>query len=129
MTRRSVRPPIARDERAESAARAIAVAWLTVLDSGFYAKAWGSASPILTKRTSASEFSRMAKGIRDSKGRQIGRRVLSTFARTHVKGLPHGSYVVLDFESKFEKAAGVVERVTTALDEDGVWRVMSYSMY
>jgi hypothetical protein len=39
---------------------------------------------------------------------------------------PDGSYVVLQFETRFEHKAAAVETVTSMLDRDGVWRVAGY---
>lgn len=42
---------------------------------------------------------------------------------TSLTGAPDGQYVVIQFESSFEKKKSVIETVTPMLDQDGQWRV------
>jgi hypothetical protein len=41
-------------------------------------------------------------------------------------GAPDGEYVVIQFESSFEKKKSAVETVTPMLEKDGKWRVSGY---
>jgi hypothetical protein len=42
---------------------------------------------------------------------------------TSLTGAPDGQYVVIQFESSFEKKKSLIETVTPMLDQDGQWRV------
>lgn len=39
---------------------------------------------------------------------------------------PEGKYVVVQFDTVFEKKAGAVETAAMMLDADGAWRVSGY---
>lgn len=118
-----------RDEKAEAAARASAVAWLARMDKSLDGEAWATASPQFRSRVASVDFEKMAATIRASKGRVTERTPLSALARTWVKGYPDGSYVAFDYVSRFSSAGQVVERISMVLDKDGAWRVIGYSLY
>jgi len=41
-------------------------------------------------------------------------------------GAPDGEYVVIQYETEFEKKASAVETVTPERDKNGTWRVSGY---
>ena len=41
-------------------------------------------------------------------------------------GAPDGEYVILQFETTFEKKKAAIETVTPMKDKDGKWRVAGY---
>jgi hypothetical protein len=41
-------------------------------------------------------------------------------------GAPDGEYVILQFETSFEKKKAAIETVTPTKDKDGQWRVAGY---
>jgi hypothetical protein len=43
--------------------------------------------------------------------------------RTSVPGAPDGQYVLLRYDTRFEKKKEALETVVTMLDTDGSWRV------
>lgn len=45
---------------------------------------------------------------------------------TSLPGVPDGQYVVIFFNSSFEKKKEGVETITPMLDKDGIWRVSGY---
>jgi hypothetical protein len=49
----------------------------------------------------------------------------ATYSKT-LPGAPDGEYVVIQYESSFERKQSAVETVTPMLDKDGKWRVSGY---
>jgi hypothetical protein len=45
---------------------------------------------------------------------------------TSVPGAPDGQYVLIQFETVFEKKAQSIETITPMLDADRTWRVSGY---
>jgi hypothetical protein len=41
-------------------------------------------------------------------------------------GAPDGEYVVIQYETSFEKKAFAIETVTPSFEKDGIWRVSGY---
>jgi len=49
----------------------------------------------------------------------------ATYTKT-LPGAPDGEYVVLQFNSSYDKKADAIETVVATLDADGQWRVGGY---
>jgi hypothetical protein len=56
----------------------------------------------------------------------LARRVTSRQFSEKLPGAPDGKYVIILWETVFERKASAVETVTPMLDPDGVWRVSGY---
>jgi uncharacterized protein DUF4019 len=52
--------------------------------------------------------------------------VKSTTSSKTMPGAPDGDYVLLQFNTTFERKAAAVETVTMVREADGVWRVVGY---
>jgi predicted SnoaL-like aldol condensation-catalyzing enzyme len=66
--------------------------------------------------------------VRAPLGKVVSRKAYSKKYSESLPGAPDGKYVVIQYESSFEKKKAAVETVTAALDEDGRWRVSGYFM-
>lgn len=67
-----------------------------------------------------------AAGVRTPLDKLTSRKVKSREYTEKIPGGPDGKYVVIQFDSVFEKKASAVETVTPMLDPDGAWRVSGY---
>ena len=56
----------------------------------------------------------------------LKRSVKSKQYATSLPGAPDGEYVVIQYETSFEKKKSAIETVTPMLDKDGKWRVSGY---
>jgi DUF4097 and DUF4098 domain-containing protein YvlB len=110
----------------ESAAVEAAMGWLKHTDAGDYQKGWEEAAGFLKGAVSKEAFAQSVGGIRGPLGKVISRKVKSKQYMTQVPGAPDGEYVMIQFETVFEKKKSAVETVTPMLDADGVWRVSGY---
>jgi hypothetical protein len=110
----------------EKAAQAAAEAWLSLVDAGNYGQSWTEAADVFKKRVDQAAWERTAEGVRDSLGTMRSRRRRSAQYATSLPGAPDGEYVVLQFDTSFEKKSAGVETVTPMKDPDGHWRVSGY---
>jgi hypothetical protein len=56
----------------------------------------------------------------------VARKLKSKQYTKTLPGLPDGEYVVIQYETMFEKKQSAIETVTPMLDKDGKWRVSGY---
>ena len=59
-------------------------------------------------------------------GKALSRKLRGATYRTEVPGAPPGEYVVLQYDTQFEKLAGATETITPMREKSGVWRVSGY---
>lgn len=72
------------------------------------------------------QWKQAAAGVRAPLGKLVSRKVKSRVYTEQLPGAPDGKYVVIEFETVFEKKTSAVETVTPMLDPDGLWRVSGY---
>jgi len=65
-------------------------------------------------------------GVSPPLGKVVSRKLRSRQYSEKLPGAPDGKYVVIQYETVFEKKASAVETITPMLDPDGVWRVSGY---
>jgi len=110
------------EQAAESAARA----WLALVDAGNYAQSWTDAATLFKKVVDQPAWQKQLDGVRPPLGNVLSRKTASRKYTKTVPGGPDGEYVILSFETSFEKKRSAVETVTPMKDPDGTWRVSGY---
>jgi hypothetical protein len=111
---------------ADAAASRAAERWLALVDAGQYEQSWRQASGLFRAKVSAAQWEQAVRSARDPLGGLVSRRLVkSQFTRT-LPGAPDGEYVVLQYETEFEKKKVARETVTPMKDSDGAWRVAGY---
>lgn len=111
---------------AERAAQQAAIQWLASVDEGQYGASWDEASSLFKNAISRSDWEKALQGVRAPLGSLKSRKLKSsTFTRT-LPGAPDGEYVVLQYQTEFERKASAVETVTPERDKKGIWRVSGY---
>ena len=119
-------PARAADDAAVAAAQGAARGWLALVDGGTYGQSWDHAATYFRGAIGKADWERKIAGARRPLGRVLDRRLKSaTFART-LPGAPDGEYVVIQYDTRFEKKAAAVETVTPMREPDGAWRVAGY---
>jgi len=108
------------------AARTAAAEWLKLLDSGELDASWAQAASLFKRAVTGAQWANAARGVREPLGPLKQRREKSAQQARTLPGAPDGEYVLLQFESSFERKAAAVETVTLMLDADGRWRVAGY---
>jgi len=118
----------AAEPRAEETAQAPAMEWLTLVDKGKYVECGEKMSPGFKKEVSKRKWKSTIKKIRGPVGKCVSRKLKSGEYLKELPGAPEGEYVVLQYESAFERKPAATEKVTLILGQDLVWRVSSYAV-
>ena len=118
--------PAFADEAAEIRALEASDMWLKLSDSGRYSESWETAAELFRNAISKEQWSQSLNGVRKPLGKVLKRSVKSKQYATSLPGAPDGEYVVIQYETSFEKKKSSIETVTPMLEKDGKWRVSGY---
>jgi hypothetical protein len=110
----------------EKAAVASAERWLGLVDHGKYAESWKEAASLFRNAINQGQWEQTLQAVRKPLGTLVTRKLKTMTYRTSLPGAPDGEYVVIKFESSFEKKKSAVETVTPMMDQDSRWRVSGY---
>ncbi len=116
-------------QASENQAIEAATAWLALVDRGDYEKSWQETSTLFKKTVTIGQWTAAVKNARETLGDVVSRKLSSSEEHTSLPGVPDGSYIILFFDSSFEKKEKGLETVTTMLDTDGRWRVSGYFVH
>ena len=109
----------------EQAAVTAAKAWLALVDKGQVGQAWESSASFMKAAAPKQQFINQVKPIRDAFGKVLSRNLKSKQFTRSVPGAPDGEYVIIQFDTVFEKKKDAVETITPMKDK-GQWRVSGY---
>lgn len=118
----SAAPP---DSDPVTAAQVAAKAWLADTDAGRWGASWDHAAELLRKAVSKADWEKAVAAARGPQGAVKSRTLQSATYTKTLPGAPDGEYVVIQYDTKFEKASGV-EMVTPMREKDGSWKVSGY---
>lgn len=110
----------------ERSAVAVAERWLVMVDEGKYRESWEAAAEYFRTAVKQEQWVESLQAVRKPLGKLISRKVKSKSYKTSLPGAPDGEYVVIQFETSFEKKKFAIETVTPMIDKDGKWRVSGY---
>jgi hypothetical protein len=110
----------------EVAAQSAADVWLAIVDDARYEPAYLSTAGIFQKLVGKEQWVKIATAGRALVGKVRVRNVKDSKFSTTMPGAPDGQYVVVHYDTAFEKKPGAVETVTVVLDADGQWKVCGY---
>ena len=118
--------PLKANEVAEKAAIAAAGAWLSLVDEGNYAESWNQASGLFKAAVTNDQWQQSLKAVRLPLGKVLVRELKSKQYTKTLPGVPDGEYLIIQYETKFEKKQSAIETITPMSDKDGKWRVSGY---
>jgi hypothetical protein len=107
-------------------ASAAADAWLEHVDAGDEGAGWRGTSSLFRQMVSEEQWAESHGRVTAVLGRPLERELRGTEHRTSVPGAPDGHYVLLTYDTRFERKRAAVETVVAMLDGDGAWRVGGY---
>jgi hypothetical protein len=110
----------------EKAAVAAAEKWLSLIDGDKYGESWKEAAEFFRNAVKQGQWEQSMQSMRKPLGKLVSRQVKSKTYSTSLPGAPDGEYVVIQFETSFEKKKSAVETVTPMMQKDGQWRVSGY---
>ena len=110
----------------EKIAQQAAESWLELVDSDKYDESWNEVASAFKAAISKEDWKAAIQAARNPLGKKKTRKLKEATYTKSIEGAPEGEYVVLQYESSFEKQDQVTESVTPMLDKDGKWRVSGY---
>jgi hypothetical protein len=113
------------DKDKEAKATAAAMEFLQLVDSGEYAESWDRAATLMEEKVTRDEWVEKLTGARARSGALVERKEKSASYSTTAQDSPDGEYILLIYESRFQKTESIEEYVTVML-EDGRWKVAGY---
>jgi len=113
------------DEQTDQAVAA-AKTWLGLVDTKQYKESWAEAAPFFKERVKEEEWGKMIASVRGPFGDLKSRELIGAQYTNALPGAPDGEYVVIQFQTSFQKKAESVETITPMKDGQGVWRVSGY---
>ena len=99
--------------------------WLTLIDQGRYGASWEAAAPMFQEAMSRHRWETTLPGARDPLGQPVTRKMRQADFTTTVPNAPPGEYVVIQFDTRFEKRPATTEIVTPMKVGDR-WLVSGY---
>jgi len=112
----------------EEAGRAAAEEWLTLVDAGKYLDGWQKLDVAFGKKVGKKTWTSSLTDIRTRAGKLASRKFKSAEYTKELPGAPEGEYVIVQYDSAFEKKKAATEKVTLILGRDLYWRVAGYSV-
>jgi hypothetical protein len=110
----------------EKAATDAATEWLMLVDSGQYAESWFQSASAFRDRVSKEQWKNAMDTARAPLGKVQVRQPKSATYATTIPNAPLGEYVVILYETSFERVPGMIETVTPMRGKDGKWKVSGY---
>jgi len=111
---------------AEKAALECAQTWLALVDTEKYAESWDQTAELLRAAVTKEQWDKALQGIKKPLGKMRSRKLRSKKYTTTAPGAPDGQYVIIQYQTRFERKTVAIETVTPMLDKDGKWRVSGY---
>ncbi len=119
--------PNTTEEALRESAKA-AESWLHLIDQEKYDSSWGAGSQTFKLTVPQKNWVMLMNNVRKPMGKFSERKLLEQRTAKDPKGLPKGDYMVVFFDSSFEKKGKAHELVTLIQETDGQWRVLTYQI-
>jgi len=114
------------EEASLATAIASGSAWLTLVDQGKFGESWDVAAEIFRIGVPREKWIDAVGAVRGPFGKLVSRKSKATEAKSALPGAPDGQYVVMQFDSSFEKKQVAVETLTVRQEADGAWKAAGY---
>jgi hypothetical protein len=109
-----------------SEAMAAADKWLYLVDVGRGRDAYAAAAESFRKGVEQTKWEVAADTVRNTLGGVVGRKLRTAHYTRTLPGAPEGEYLLIYFDTRFDKKALATELVTCEREKDGAWRVGGY---
>ena len=114
------------EEKPEAAAQKSAESWLAVVDAGSYGESWEQMSTAAKSQVTKEQWVGALQQNRQPLGKMQSRKLASAQYSENPPNAPAGKYVVIQYQTAFEKMPSITETIVPMLDKDGQWRVSGY---
>lgn len=113
-------------EESAKAAEKAGTGWLNLVDNEKYPEAWQEFSTFFKERMNLEKWKEQIQSARSIFGKFGNRKLKAATPAKTLPGAPDGDYVVLQYDTSFEKKKSALETVTLTLEKDGKWKVVGY---
>ena len=120
-----VRKTLAGESETDAAKKA-ADAWLILIDSGKYSESWDQSAQMFKEHVTKEQWTSALNSVRSPLGNLESRELRTANYTKTLPGASSGDYVVIQFDTNFEKKKSSVETVTSTKEKDGQWRVTGF---
>ncbi len=103
-----------------------AVSWLAITDSTEYDRSWEQTGEIFQEALSKDQWKVKLEKTRAPLGAVRSREFKTAKAARSLPGAPEGQYMVIQYETEFERSPKMIETVTVIQEDEGAWRVVGY---
>jgi opacity protein-like surface antigen len=104
-----------------------AQSWLASIDAGQYQQGWEDAADSLRVGATREQWEKKLRRARDDRGPVLSRQVKhAKFTKSSYSD--PGTFVEIQFETRFEKHPASRESVSAIRSMDGSWKVSSYTI-
>jgi Protein of unknown function (DUF4019) len=110
----------------EKAATDAATQWLALIDSGQYPESWFQASSDFRGAASKEQWIHALNTVRMPLGKLVSRQLKSATYTTKLPNVHTGEYVVIQYDTSYEKAVGMNETLVMMLEKNGSWKADGY---
>lgn len=102
--------------------------YVNLLDQGRYGESWDRGSVLFQHTISKKEWNTALTLARKRLGPVRSRTLKDERPAWDPKGLPKGPYMVVEYNTSFQRAPNSGELLTLRRDEDGKWKVLTYKV-
>lgn len=125
--------PAKKDAQPQQAAWVIEAAraandYVETIDKELYAKSWNKGDQIFQHTISQNEWANALTQNRKPLGKVISRKLKDERLAMDPQGLPKGAYMVVEYQTSFERAPHSGEVLTLRHDDNGDWKVLTYQV-
>ncbi len=106
----------------------VAKKYVETIDAGKYAESWQMGDAIFQRTASSNEWSLALSASRGRLGAVKLRTLKDEKPAWNPAGLPPGAYMVVEYNTAFDRAPNSGELLTLRQGEDGKWRVLTYQV-
>jgi hypothetical protein len=116
----------AAEELETQQAMEVAREWLDLVDGARFGDAWDGAGAIFRGAVEREKWEIAATQARGAAGGLISRKLRTAAFTRKLANAPDGDYVVIHYDTRFERQGLASETLTTGREKDGRWRVVGY---
>ena len=113
-------------ESKEVAATNFAGTWLLLVDDGKYDQGWKETSASFQSTVKKDQWRSELQHSRHLLGKLRSRKPVNAVDTTKLSNGEEGEFVVVTFESGFERLGSGIETVIAQLESDGNWKIAGY---
>ncbi len=114
------------NETAEQAAITAAEKWLALIDNDDSSESWNQAASFFKSVVSSEQWKTSFDAAQVPLGKVVSRKLKSQKYAEELPGAPDGEYVIIEYDTSFERKKNGTETITLMKDTDGEWRAAGY---